>query len=203
MPTAAASSLVSHPSLTPGLLRAKMDAGLEFESYVATAKPEHAEKWMEIYERIKLTDPQRALIASFERSMRVLVTSGTWCGDCVAQCPMMARIAQANPDRIALRFVDRDEHSDLAEKVVINMGMRVPTAIFLAEDDEPIAIFGDRTLTRYRAVAAKQLGAACPIPGAPIPGDELAQTLQEWVDQFERASLILRLSPRLREKHGD
>ena len=27
--------------------------------------------------------------------------------------------------------------------------------------------------------------------------------VQEWLDQFERVQCILRLSPRLRQKHGD
>jgi len=75
--------------------------------------------------------------------------------------------------------------------------------IFMAEDFEPVSILGDRTLTRYRALAAKQLGAACPLPGAPIPQDELNATLQDWLDEVERVHILLRLSGRLREKHGD
>ena len=203
MPTQSPPSLISHPVLTPAFLRGKFDAGKAHDEYVASATPEDAKRWREMYEQLALTDDQKTLVGSFERQMHVLVTSGTWCGDCVAQCPMMARIAEANPDKITLRFVDRDEHADLSEKIIINMGMRVPTVVFMAEDFEPIAIFGDRTLTRYRHVAKMQLGDACPTLGAPVPEDHLAATLEEWVDQFERAALLLRVSARLREQHGD
>ncbi len=79
----------------------------------------------------------------------------------------------------------------------------MPALLFMAEDYEPVSIQGDRTLSRYRAVAAKQLGAACPLPGAPVPAQELAATLQDWLDEFERVHLLLRLSGRLREAHGD
>ena len=68
---------------------------------------------------------------------------------------------------------------------------------------EFVSLLGDRTLPRYRAMAARQLGPACPVPGAALPPDEAAATLQAWLDEFERVQLILRLSARLRDKHGD
>lgn len=104
---------------------------------------------------------------------------------------------------IDLRWLDRDEHMDLQEQVRINAGNRVPIVIFCAEDYELVGWYGDRTLTRYRAMAAKNLGGACPLPGAPVPQDELNATLKDWLGQFERAHLLLRLSGRLRQKHGD
>ena len=128
--------------------------------------------------------------------------SGIWCGDCVQQGPLLERIAEANP-LLELRFCDRDEHAELAEALQINAGLRVPVVVFMAEDYEPVSIYGDRTLCRYRALAAKQLGPSCPLPGAPVDDDELAATLQDWLDEFERVHLVLRLSGRLREKHGD
>jgi hypothetical protein len=35
------------------------------------------------------------------------------------------------------------------------------------------------------------------------PDDALAAVAAEWLAEFERVQLILRLSPRLRQKHGD
>lgn len=189
--------------LTPDFIAAKFDAGLSFARYVETAKGSERSGWQAGVERVRLTPAQAGLVAGFTRHLRVLVTSGTWCGDCVAQCPMIAAIEAANPARIAVRFLDRDAHADLAERVKICGGLRVPTAIFANEDSEFLAILGDRTLSRYRAIAAQKLGAACPVPGAPIPASELAATLQDWVDEFERAHLVVRLSPKLRERHGD
>ena len=73
----------------------------------------------------------------------------------------------------------------------------------MSEDFEPVSVLGDRTLTRYRAIAARNLGPSCPLPGAPVPDDELEGTLQDWLDEFERVQLLLRVSPRLRQLHGD
>jgi thiol-disulfide isomerase/thioredoxin len=183
-------------------LRSKFAAGLDWQTYLATDAVK-AQPWQRVYGEVALSSAQQALIASFQRAINVLVTSGIWCGDCSAQCPMLQRIAEANPGRIQLRFVDRDEHQDLSGQIRINGGLRVPTAIFMAEDFEFVALLGDRTLSRYRAVAARQLGPSCPVPGAAVPQEELAATLQDWVNEFERVHLLLRLSARLREKHRD
>ena len=85
----------------------------------------------------------------------------------------------------------------------LNGGDRVPVALFLAEDDELCGLFGDRTLHRYRALAARQLGPSCPTGLTAPPPDELAATLQDWLNELERVQLMLRLSPRLRQKYGD
>lgn len=188
--------------LSASFLKGHFEKGLSFARYVEKGTADQIGRWGSVHERVRLTDAQRALVRGFTREAKVLVTSGIWCGDCSAQCPMLARIADENP-RIDLRFVDRDEHAELSERIKINQGLRVPTVIFMAEDFEFVGMLGDRTLSRYRAVAAKQLGAACPLPGAPMPEDEIAATLQDWVDEFERVELLLRLSPRLRQRHGD
>lgn len=189
--------------LTAEFLRSKFEAAAPYDEYVATGTDSQQDAWRTVYEQITLTDAQTELLRAFQRDIHILVVSGVWCGDCVQQCPMLARIAEANPERVRLRFVDRDKHIDLSEKIQICAGMRVPVALFLAEDFEFVSLLGDRTLTRYRAIAARQLGPSCPVPGAPLDQDEAEATLRDWLDESERAHLLLRLSTRLRRRHND
>ncbi len=189
--------------LDADFLRTKFEAALPYAEYVATGKPDQQSAWADIYAQAEPTADQRRLVAGFTRDMHVLVSSGVWCGDCVQQCPLIARIAEADPARVRLRFVDRDAHADLAGRIQICGGMRVPMVVVMAEDFEFCALLGDRSLTRYRAMADRQLGPACPLPGAPVPTEELRATLADWLDDIERVQLMLRLSARLREKHGD
>lgn len=191
------------PVLPAMFLQQKFDAGLLYTEYVSTGKDDQQETWADMYAAVALSEEQRKLVADFGREMRVIVLSGIWCGDCAQQCPLLARIGEANPDLVQVRFLDRDVHMDLASRVPINGGLRVPVVIFTAEDGEFAGFFGDRTLTRYRAMSASRLGASCPLPGAPVPTDEIRATLQDWLNEFERVQLMLRLSPRLREKHSD
>ena len=198
--------------LDPAVLRSFFQQGKPFEAYVATALPSQAAGWASVTARARLTEAQAALVRTFSRRINVLVLSGTWCGDCVQQCPILHAIAQAHPvpasaapdaPGIDLRFLDRDKHLELANHFMICGGHRVPAAIFLNEDFDFVSILGDRTLARYRAVAARHLGPSCPLPGAPIAADELAATTIDWLNEFERVALLLRLSPKLRDKHGD
>ena len=190
----------------PDRLGGAFASAVPYASHVATGTAAQHDGWKKIYDRATLTAAQRQLVAGFVREMHVLVVSGVWCGDCVQQCPLLQRIAEANPEKVLLRFIGRDANApqpDLGLPLRTNGGDRVPVVIFLAEDDAFVALYGDRTLARYRALAARQLGPSCPLPGASVPDDEIAATLQDWIDEFERAQLLLRLSSRLRQKHGD
>ncbi|WP_428389613.1 thioredoxin family protein [Mucisphaera sp.] len=184
-------------------LRQKHQAGLVYDDYMATGTDQQQKNWREVYDRAALTDAQQALLGDFVREIRVLALSGIWCGDCSQQMPIVQKIAEASDGKVDLRWLDRDEHADLQDKLMINAGKRVPVVVFAAEDYEPVGWFGDKTLARYRAMAANQLGPSCPMPGAAVPDSELAAVTSDWVDQFERVHLLLRLSGRLRKLHGD
>jgi thiol-disulfide isomerase/thioredoxin len=178
-------------------------AGLTYDDFLEKhGSPEHRRRWADLHERIALSDAQRALIQSFHREMHVLCLAGAWCGDCVNQCPIFDHIARAN-ERIQIRYFDRDTHPELAAELKVCGGARVPVVVILSEDGFEVSRFGDRTLAKYRKLAADQFGPACPTGLLPPDGDLLAAVTQEWVDIFERAQLILRTSARLREKHGD
>src|SRR2546429_74712 len=166
--------------LTRELLSEKFAAALPYDRYLQTGTDEQRRRWGQVYDAARVTDEQRQLISGFQRDMKVLILSGIWCGDCVQQCPLLQRIVEANPDRLSLRLVDRDQHKDLQQQLRLNAGDRVPVTIFMAEDFEFCSAFGDRTLARYRALAKKLLGGWW---GGGVGGggpDEMAATLQDW-----------------------
>ena len=185
-------------------LKEHYDRGLDYEAFVASGEAEgHRPQWDQRYAQLELLPVQKELVRSFAREMHVFCLSGTWCGDCALQGAAMQRIAEANPEKIHLRFIPRsEEHAELIVKNQINAGYRVPVTWFMAEDDEPVARFGDRTLSRYRSMARKALGDEANVEAEP-PGDPVRAVLDEVLDEFERVHLVLRTSARLREKHGD
>jgi thioredoxin-like negative regulator of GroEL len=189
--------------MTPQYLADKFNSALDYEQYLQTGTDEQRRRWRQVYDAANLTDTQTNLLRGFVRQMNLLIVSGIWCGDCVQQCPLIARIAEANPSKIGLRLVDRDQNRDLAEALRINQGDRVPVVVFLAEDFEFCGVFGDRTISRYRALARKHLGPACPTGIVGPDKDELNATLADWLAEIERIQLMLRLSARLRQKYGD
>ncbi|MDP1796198.1 MAG: thioredoxin family protein [Planctomycetaceae bacterium] len=178
---------------------AKWSDGLSYTEFLNRfATEEQQRRWNAVFAQVALTAEQKALLKSFRRQMIVPVLAGSWCGDCVQQCPIFAHIAAANP-LIEIRYFDRDTHLDMADAVRICGGRRVPTVIFLSEEGAFCGLQGDRTITKYRELMAALDGATCPT-GLAGPS---AGVVQDWVSEFERVQAMVRLSPRLREKHGD
>jgi thiol-disulfide isomerase/thioredoxin len=181
----------------------KQKVGLSYNDFLQRYGTDvHKSRWKQFYDQITLTDAQRSLLQSFNRTMPVLCLAGTWCGDCVNQCPIFQQFAAVAP-AIQLRFIDRDEHADAQQALQINGGNRVPVLVFFSEDGCEVARFGERPLSRYRQMMIEQTGSSCPT-GINIGKDPLvAQVTQDWLNEFERAQWILRLSARLRKLHND
>jgi hypothetical protein len=69
------------------------------------------------------------------------------------------------------------------------------------EDFNPVSRVGEKTLSQYRQLHARLAGASC---GTGLANQaDIDTTTREWLEQFEYAQLVLRLSPRLRERHKD
>jgi thiol-disulfide isomerase/thioredoxin len=177
--------------------------GLPLNDFITRyGTPPQQSRWKQSFEAVVLTAAQRELLAAFKRETNVLVLAGAWCGDCSGQCPIFDRFAETAPV-IKVRYIDRDEHADVQKELQINGGNRVPVAIFFSEDGQEIARYGERTLSKYRQLVQEFAGAGCPT-GLVRAGDPLlAQITQDWLNEFERVQWILRLSPRLRARHGD
>ncbi|MSR41736.1 MAG: thiol reductase thioredoxin [Phycisphaerales bacterium] len=183
------------------LLETSFAQARPFPQYI-DADAARAPHWWQVHARSQLTSAQSALLASFTRKVNVLCLSGTWCGDCAQQVPLLHRIAEGSP-HIDLRCIDRTEAAALSDQVTICGGARVPVVIFMSEDFAPCGVLGDCTLTRYRAIASRKLDGACELPWAKNSDEEMHATLADWLGEFERVQWMLRLSPRLRALHGD
>jgi len=104
---------------------------------------------------------------------------------------------------LQVRYLDRDDHADLQKELQINGGNRVPVVVFFSEDGFEVSRYGERTLSKYRQLMRDHVGPSCPT-GIALPGDPLlVQVTADWLNEFERVQWLLRLSPRLRQVHGD
>jgi thiol-disulfide isomerase/thioredoxin len=178
-------------------------AGLSYADFLARyADPNQKLRWAGVHTQVTVTPAQRQLLASFRRETHVLCLAGAWCGDCINQCPIFEHFASAAPV-LHIRYLDRDDNPELRDALAINGGQRVPVVVFFSEDGFEVARYGERTLSKYRQLVRDQVGDSCPT-GVAVPGDPLlAQVTQDWLNEFERVQWLLRLSPRLRQFHGD
>ena len=168
----------------------------------AYASEKDASRWAASLAAAELSETQKELLAGFPRRMHLLCLTGTWCGDCVESCPIFRQFELACPN-IELRFIDRDASEQVKAALTIVGASRVPQTVVLSEDFLIVDRLGDRTLSKYRDMAARISGAACST-GLIIPGDPLRlSVIQDWLDELERCQLVLRTSPTLRDRHGD
>ncbi|MEE3002300.1 MAG: thioredoxin family protein [Planctomycetota bacterium] len=189
--------------MTAAILHDAFQQGIPFKEFVEAGEEHHQHQWHERHGLLELDQAQAARVESFTRPMKILCLTGQWCGDCALQGAALQRISEAAGDLVELRFIPRSE--EFAELIVanrINDGYRVPLTWFMAEDYHPCARFGDRTLSRYRSMARKALGDDAPVIAQPSD-DPVREVLGEMLDEVERVQWLLRLSPRLRELHGD
>ncbi|MCA9080683.1 MAG: thioredoxin family protein [Planctomycetaceae bacterium] len=181
---------------------AAFDSGLPYREFLDKyATPDQRQRWEAFRAGVVLTATQQELLASFARETKVLVLAGTWCGDCVNQCPIFEQFESASR-KILVRYLDRDDAPQVANALKTCGGARVPAVVFLSEDGEFCGRYGDRTLARYRMMVGRLQGASCPTGLGPAD-DTTSLVVQEWLDQFERIQWMLRTSTRLRQLHGD
>ncbi len=182
---------------------AKFAAGVDYDLFLELNGSDiDRAKWQSVYDSVELSIDQRELLNGFTREMQILCMAGTWCGDCVTQCPIFAHFEAESP-MIRVRYVDRDADPELATELMICGGSRIPQVVFLNEEGKHVGRYGDRTLSRYRQIAS-QLDETDESSPSVISGeDTFSAVVQDWLNEFERIQLILRTSPGLRRKHGD
>lgn len=100
---------------------------------------------MKRWHRTILLRDATLLTAKNARPQRWFVITEAWCGDSAQNLPVLARIAEAAPERIDLKIVLRDEHPELIDAYLTNGGKSIPKLVsFDAETGEELFVWGPR-----------------------------------------------------------
>jgi hypothetical protein len=174
----------------------------DYDAFIDGVDPMLAERWRERAERTpEPTEEQLGRLQGYNRELNVLVYAGAWCGDCARTCPMLKRIADACGDKVTVRVIARAASEELQDELRILGALRVPVVVFLSEDFFEINREGDRTLSVYRAKAAREVGRE--FDAGILTPKALSAEFDKWVDIFEKALIMLRLAPFYRKQYDD
>ena len=89
--------------------RSCFEKAVDYEQYLSQALPVHAKRWQERAAAIPpVTEEQKQRLTGYGRALNILLVSGTWCGDCVRQGPMIRQIVEACDDGVTMRVIERD-----------------------------------------------------------------------------------------------
>lgn len=93
---------------------------------------------------VELVAADLAFFRALPEALNVLVITEDWCGDAIANLPVLARLAEAS-GKLELRIFLRDQNLDLADQYLKEGKYRsVPTIIFFTADMRQLGVWIER-----------------------------------------------------------
>jgi len=160
--------------------RARFDTGLTYEAYKAQMT-RNRDRLDENERRVDLSKEDLAAFRSLPRPVNVLVLAEDWCGDVVANLPVLGRLAN-DSGKLEVRIFLRDQNDDIMQRY-LNKGQfkSIPVFVFFDVDFRELGHWIERpaAVTEVRAKRRKQIFAAHPEFGSPdAPVDQLAEDVR-------------------------
>ena len=109
--------------------RERYETGLTFTDFLASARA-NADLWRVVYARAHVSDAEVARVIATGRQWHLLVLVEDWCGDGVNTVPVMARLAEHNPN-LDLRILARDANLDLMDTHLTAGARSIPIVLIL------------------------------------------------------------------------
>ena len=160
--------------------RARWDKGITYDEFKA-AMTRNQERFAENESRVSLDPETVRTFKSLPKPLRVLVLAEEWCGDVVANLPILGRLDKEVPT-LDVRIFYRDQNLDLMERW-LNQGkyQSIPVFVFFDENFRELGHWIERpaSVTERRAAERKKIFAAHPEFGSSdAPVDQLPEDVR-------------------------
>ena len=160
--------------------RARFDQGMTYDAY-KDQMTRNRERLEENEQRVDLSGDDLAAFRALPQPVKVLVLAEDWCGDVIANLPVLGRLAK-DSGKLDVRIFLRDQNDDIMQRY-LNKGQfkSIPVFVFLDEDFRELGHWIERpaSVTEIRAKRRKDIFAAHPEFGSPdAPVDQLAEDVR-------------------------
>ena len=160
--------------------RARWDKGITYDDFKA-GMTRNQERFAHNESRVVLDPETVRTFKSLPQPLRVLVLAEDWCGDVIANLPILGRILKEAP-RLDVRVFYRDQNLDLMERW-LNQGkyQSIPVFAFFDENFRELGHWIERpaSVTERRARERKRIFSANPEFGSPdAPVDQLPEDVR-------------------------
>ncbi len=157
--------------------RARFDKGLTYDAYKGQMT-RNRDRLEENEQRVDLSTEDLAAFRALPRAVKVVVLAEDWCGDVIANLPVLGRLAK-DSGNLDLRIFLRDQNDDIMQGY-LNKGQfkSIPVFVFFDEAFRELGHWIERpaSVTEVRAKRRKEIFAAHPEFGSPdAPVDQLAE----------------------------
>ncbi len=160
--------------------RVRFDQGMTYDAYKAQMT-RNRERLEENEKRADLGSDDLTAFRALPRSVKVVVLAEDWCGDVIANLPVLGRLAKES-GKLDVRIFLRDQNDDIMQRY-LNKGQfkSIPVFVFLDEDFRELGRWIERpaSVTEIRAKRRKDIFAAHPEFGSPdAPVDVLPEEVR-------------------------
>ena len=157
------------------ITKERFATGLTYAAYKA-AMTRNRERVEANESRVTIDPETLRVFRTLPRPLKVVVLAEDWCGDVIANLPVLGRLA-ATVDTLDVRVFYRDQNLDLMERW-LNQGkyQSIPVFAFFDEDFRELGHWIERpsSVTELRAKKRREIFAAHPEFGSPdAPVDQL------------------------------
>ncbi len=164
--------------------RERFEAGLTYDEW-KKQMTRNRERFDQNERSLVLSDEDLAPFRALARSLHVLVLAEDWCGDVMANLPILGRIAEET-GRLDLRVFLRDQNSDLMDRY-LNAGKyrSIPVFAFFDDSFREVGRFIERprSVTELRARKRAEIDARLGIPAGAalteLPEDQRGRLQEE------------------------
>jgi thioredoxin family protein len=155
--------------------RQRFGQGLTYAAY-KDQMTRNRERLEENEGRVEIHPDDLAAFRNLPRSLHVLVLAEDWCGDVIANLPVLAQLAERS-GKLDVRILLRDQNDDVMQQY-LNQGKykSIPVFVFLDEGFRDIGHWIERpaSVTDLRAKKRREIYASDPAFGSPdAPVDQL------------------------------
>jgi thioredoxin family protein len=172
--------------------REQFESGMTYDAYKAQMT-RNREQLENNEKELQLSAQDAQAFRSLPQSLNVLALAEDWCGDVIANLPILGRVAEASEGKLNLRILLRDQQP--GEQVMnehLNKGQykSIPTVIFLDGDFNELGTWVERpeSVTKLREEKRQALYKAHPEWGDPeTPIAELPEDVRTQVQQATAA----------------
>jgi hypothetical protein len=160
--------------------RARWDKGVTYDAFKA-AMTRNQDRFAENESRVVLDPETVKTFKSLPQRLRVLALAEDWCGDVIANLPILGRLAK-EVRTLDVRIFYRDQNLDLMERW-LNQGkyQSIPVFVFFDQDFRELGHWIERpaSVTERRATERKKIFSAHPEYGSPdAPVDQLPEDVR-------------------------
>lgn len=157
--------------------RARFDQGLTYDAY-KEQMTRNRDRVEENERRVEISKEDLAAFRALPRAVKVVVLAEDWCGDVVANLPVLGRLAK-DSGKLDVRVFLRDQNDDIMQRY-LNQGQfkSIPVFVFFDDDFRELGHWIERpaSVTEIRAKRRKEIFAAHPEFGSPdAPVDQLSE----------------------------